>query len=340
MSLIVQKFGGTSVGSIERIQHVAKKIEQEVRKGNQPVVVVSAMGNSTDFLVEMAKQISPDPTDREMDMLLTTGEQITISLLAMALSHLHIEAVSMTGWQAGMITDAVHRDARIIEINKEKILSQTGAGKVVVVAGFQGVTIDGQITTLGRGGSDITAVALAAALDAERCDIFTDVSGVFTADPRIVPSARKMKQISFDEMLELAQLGAEVLHPRAVEWAKNHHVALTVRSSFEETEGTWIKEDMLLDEGWAVCGVTYELLENDLAKVSIVGIGVASNAGTKAKMIRCLSDVGIEVKTVFASKMSISGVVPQSDMVKAVQSLHHTFYLDLVKEKAQIIIYQ
>jgi aspartate kinase len=334
MSLVVQKFGGTSVGSIERIQHVAKEIEREVRKGNQLVIVVSAMGKSTDNLVGMAKQILPHPPDREMDMLLATGEQITISLLSMALSHLNIEAVSMVGWQAGIITEAVHRDADILEIKKDNILAHTAQGKVVVVAGFQGVTEQGQITTLGRGGSDVTAVALAAALDAERCDIFTDVTGVFTADPRIVPTARQIKQISFDEMLELAELGAEVLHPRAVEWAKNHNVALTVRSSFEEAEGTWIKENALYDEGLVVHGVTYQRLENDLAKVSVVGIGISSNFGIEAQVIRCLSDVEIDVKMVSTSSLSISGLVTQSDMVKAVQNLHHSFRLDQVKEKS------
>jgi aspartate kinase len=409
VSLIVQKFGGTSVGSVERIQHVAKRIQKEVSEGNQPVVVVSAMGKSTDILVDMAKQLNPHPADREMDMLLTTGEQVSMSLLSMALHHLGVKAVSMTGGQAGILTEEIHGRARILDINKENVLRQVDKGNVVIVAGFQGVSETGQITTLGRGGSDTTAVALAAALGAERCDIFTDVTGVYTADPRVVPLARQVKQISYDEMLELANLGAGVLHPRAVECAKNYGVHLIVRSSFEEVEGTWVKEEAFMEEGTVVHGVAHDegvtkitvrgmtkqigtlsrlfktlaehqinidiiinqsvldqdvtnisfsiasydlfkvlevlrnnqgelgydniIYEENLAKVSIVGAGMISNHGVAADMFHSLSEADIEIKMVSTSEIKVSCVVHQDDMVKAVQTIHHTFGLDRKEEK-------
>lgn len=412
MSVIVQKFGGTSVGSVEKIQHVANKIKQEVNRGNQLVIVVSAMGKSTDVLVEMAKQISPYPEPREMDMLLATGEQVTISLLAMALHEIGIKAISMTGWQAGIITEDVHTKARILEIKKEPILTQLGQGNVVIVAGFQGMTEQGGITTLGRGGSDTTAVALAAAVGAERCDIFTDVTGVYTADPRIVPLARQLAEISYDEMLELANLGAGVLHPRAVECAKNYQIPLTVRSTFEEIEGTWVKEEISMEEGLVVHGVAQEkdvtkitvvgmkneigtlsrlfktlaefhinvdiiinqsiqghertnisfslhtedvnrtleilnqhkghlqfeeiLHEDGLSKVSIVGAGMISNPGVAAEMFSALSASDIEIKMVSTSEIKVSCVVPQKDMVKAVQTLHTTFHLDKAEAVQQV----
>lgn len=404
VGLIVQKFGGTSVGSIERIQHVAKMIKREVQDGNQLVIVVSAMGKSTDTLIDMARQLSSNPKSREMDMLLSTGEQVTTALLAMALQQLDVKAISMTGWQAGVMTEAVHSKARIVDIKKESILEEVNQGNVVIVAGFQGTTETGQITTLGRGGSDTTAVALAAVLAAERCDIFTDVTGVYTADPRIVPLARQVKQISYDEMLELANLGAGVLHPRAVECAKNYGVKLTVRSSFEDIEGTWVKEEAFMEEGLVVHGVandknvtkvtvrgmvnqigtlsrlfttlakchlnvdiiinqssfdqdktnisfsigsedinkTLEILdqhkesldfediiyEENLSKVSIVGAGMISNPGVAAEMFHSLSQAEIEIKMVSTSEIKVSCVVPQKDMVKAVQTLHHAFGLD------------
>jgi len=411
MSIVVQKFGGTSVGSVERIQHVAKRIQQEVSRGTKLVVVVSAMGKSTDVLVDMAKQISPYPEPREMDMLLTTGEQVTISLLAMALHELGLKAVSKTGWQAGIITENVHSKARILDIKQDSIHELLNQGNVVIVAGFQGVTVDGEITTLGRGGSDTTAVALAAALEAERCDIFTDVTGVYTADPRVVPLAQQLKEISYDEMLELANLGAGVLHPRAVEYAKNYQIPLTVRSSFEEVEGTWVKEEGLMEAGLAVRGVAQEkdvtkvtvvgmkneigtlarlfktlseyhinvdiiinqsiqgqvktnisfslhtedieraleilnqnkeklqfeelLYENGCSKVSIVGAGMISNPGVAAEMFSSLSEAGIEIKMVSTSEIKVSCVVPQKDMLKAVQTLHTVFGLDKVKQNVE-----
>jgi aspartate kinase len=269
MGLIVQKFGGTSVGSIERILNVANTVSEERERGNNVVVVVSAMGKSTDHLVSLAKEISPYPNKREMDMLLTTGEQVTIALLSMALNQKGIAAVSYTGWQAGIETESVHGNARITKIHTEAIEKQLNEGKVVIVAGFQGITEDGEITTLGRGGSDTTAVALAAALKADKCDIYTDVTGVFTTDPRYIKNARKLLSVSYDEMLELAHLGAGVLHPRAVEFAKNYNVQLVVRSSMEKEEGTVIEEEATMEQNLVVRGVAFE---DEITKVSVLGL--------------------------------------------------------------------
>lgn len=269
MGLIVQKFGGTSVGSVERILNVAQCVKEEKERGNNVVVVVSAMGKTTDHLVSLAKEISANASKREMDMLLTTGEQTTIALLAMALKEKGLEAISYTGWQAGILTEPVHSNARITKIQTAKLEKQLTDGKVVIVAGFQGVTESGEITTLGRGGSDTTAVALAAALGADRCDIYTDVTGVFTTDPRYVKSARKLMDISYDEMLELANLGAGVLHPRAVEFAKNYNVKLEVRSSMEKIEGTVIKGEAALEQNLVVRGVAFE---DQITRVTILGL--------------------------------------------------------------------
>lgn len=239
MALIVQKYGGTSVGTVERIQAVAKRIINTVKAGNELVVVVSAMGKTTDELVKLAKQISPNPSRREMDMLLSTGEQVTIALVSMALQELGQPAISLTGAQVGIVTEAEHTRARILRIETERIQKHLNAGKVVVVAGFQGITGDDlEITTLGRGGSDTSAVALAAALRAQLCEIYTDVPGILTADPRLVPDAQLMEEITCDEMLELASLGAKVLHPRSVEIARNYGVPLVVRSSWTDDPGT------------------------------------------------------------------------------------------------------
>jgi aspartate kinase len=269
MALIVQKFGGTSVGSVERIINVAERVKAETNLGNQVVVVVSAMGKSTDQLVNLAKEISGQPNKRDMDMLLSTGEQVTIALLSMALNEQELPAVSFTGWQAGIVTEPIHGNARITTINSEAVKKQLADGKVVIVAGFQGVTENGEITTLGRGGSDTTAVALAAALNADKCDIYTDVTGVFTTDPRYVKSARKLKSVSYDEMLELANLGAGVLHPRAVEFAKNYQVRLEVRSSLEREEGTVIEEEASMEQNLVVRGVAFE---DEITKVSVLGL--------------------------------------------------------------------
>ncbi|MBP3040780.1 aspartate kinase [Bacillaceae bacterium Marseille-Q3522] len=269
MGIVVQKFGGTSVGSAERILHVADRVIGEKERGNDVVVVVSAMGKTTDQLVALAKQITNTANKREMDMLLSTGEQVTIALLTMALQEKGYKAISLTGRQAGIVTEAVHGNARIEHIHPEKVRRQLQEGNIVVVAGFQGVTVEGAVATLGRGGSDTTAVALAAVLKADKCDIYTDVTGVFTTDPRIVKNARKLPAVSYDEMLELAHLGAGVLHPRAVEFAKNYGVTLEVRSSLETETGTIIKEEVEMEENLIVRGVAFE---NEITKVSILGL--------------------------------------------------------------------
>ncbi|MEY9868606.1 aspartate kinase [Peribacillus sp. RS7] len=269
MALIVQKFGGTSVGSVEKIKNVANRVIEEVENGNGVVVVVSAMGKTTDQLVSMAQDISGTPSKREMDMLLTTGEQITISLLTMALIEKGHEAISYTGWQAGMQTESVHGNARILNIDSTRIQAQLQEKKIVVVAGFQGSDANGEITTLGRGGSDTTAVAIAAALNADRCDIYTDVTGVFTTDPRYIKGARKLQSISYDEMLELANLGAGVLHPRAVEYAKNYQIPLEVRSSMERESGTIIEEEATMEENLIVRGIAFE---DSITRVTIYGL--------------------------------------------------------------------
>ncbi|MFI8493152.1 aspartate kinase [Peribacillus butanolivorans] len=269
MALIVQKFGGTSVGSVEKIKNVANRVIEEAENGNEVVVVVSAMGKTTDELVYMAQDISRTPSKREMDMLLTTGEQVTISLLTMALIEAGREAISFTGWQAGMQTESVHGNARILNIDASRIQAQLQAKKIVVVAGFQGNDANGEITTLGRGGSDTTAVAIAAALNADRCDIYTDVTGVFTTDPRYIKDARKLQSISYDEMLELANLGAGVLHPRAVEYAKNHQIPLEVRSSMEKEAGTTIEEEATMEENLIVRGIAFE---DSITRVTVNGL--------------------------------------------------------------------
>lgn len=268
-TIVVQKFGGTSVGSVERIQHVASRVISEVENGHKVVVVVSAMGKTTDELLNLANAINPHPSKRDMDMLLTTGEQITISLLAMALQVRGHEAVSLTGWQAGIRTEPVHGNARITNIETDLLKSNLDAGRIVIVAGFQGITATNEITTLGRGGSDTTAVALAAALSAEKCDIYTDVTGVFTTDPRYVKGARKLAAIAYDEMLELANLGAGVLHPRAVEFAKNYGVQLVVRSSMEEEEGTIIEEEVSMEKNLVVRGIAFE---DQITRITVCGL--------------------------------------------------------------------
>ena len=269
MEIIVQKFGGTSVGNIERIQHVADLIIEEYERGHGIVAVVSAMGHSTDELVSLATSITDQPSKREMDMLLTTGEQISISLLTMALQAKGYDAISLTGWQAGITTESVHGSARITDINPEQIQSYVQKGTIVVIAGFQGLSVEQEITTLGRGGSDTTAVALAAALQAKKCDIYTDVTGVYTTDPRVVKDAYKLDEISYDEMLELANLGAGVLHPRAVEFAKNHNVMLEVRSSMERENGTIVKGECNMEQQSIVKGIAFE---DNITRVTMKGL--------------------------------------------------------------------
>lgn len=266
MKTIVMKFGGTSVATPEKIIGVAKRAIAEKEKGRRVVIVVSAMGKTTDTLLGLASEISAEPPKREMDMLLATGEQVTISLLAMAFKALGHEALSFTGWQAGIETESVPRNARIEQIHTERLERVLENGYFCVVAGFQGVDKIGNITTLGRGGSDTTAVALAAALKADRCDIYTDVDGVYTSDPRFVNGARKLEQISYDEMLELANLGAGVLHPRAVEFAKNNQVPLSVRASYSGEPGTIIQEVVTVEKNLIVRGVAFE---KGIARVTV-----------------------------------------------------------------------
>lgn len=273
-----------------KIKNVARRVIETKRQGNDVVVVVSAMGKTTDSLLDLASKITDDPDPREIDMLLSTGEQISIAVMAMAIHSLGEPAISMTGPQVGILTDNVHRKAKIVRINEEKILTELKAGKVVIVAGFQGSTVDHQITTLGRGGSDTTAVALAAVLKADVCDIFTDVDGVYTADPRICKKARKLEKISYDEMLELASLGAKVLHSRSVELAKNFDVPLHVRSSFNNEPGTMVVKEVKEMEDRVVSGVAYNKGE---AKISM--LGVPDRPGIAAEIFGTLAENNIVV---------------------------------------------
>ncbi|MCY7694936.1 aspartate kinase [Bacillus altitudinis] len=321
MGLIVQKFGGTSVGSTEKIRNAAERVIAEREAGNDVVVVVSAMGKSTDVLVDLAKELTDDPSKREMDMLLTTGEQVTISLLAMALQAKGYDAISFTGWQAGVKTEKVHGNARIVDIDEARIKEELSAGKVVVVAGFQGIADDLHITTLGRGGSDTTAVALAAALKADKCDIYTDVPGVFTTDPRYVPSARKLAGISYDEMLELANLGAGVLHPRAVEFAKNYQIPLEVRSSIENESGTLIEEESSMEQNLVVRGIAFE---DQMTRVTVCGL--SSGLTTLSTIFTTLAKQNINVDIIIQSvtstnQTSISFSVKTDDLSKTVEVL-------------------
>lgn len=322
MGLIVHKYGGTSVGTIERIMKVADRIIQYKEAGHDMVVVVSAMGKSTDVLVDMAKQISPYPSEREMDMLLATGEQVSIALLAMALHQKGYDAISLTGWQAGVTTESIHGKARITHIETERIRKELARGRVVIVAGFQGVSEAGEITTLGRGGSDTSAVALAASLNADKCEIFTDVAGVYTADPRVVPTASKLDSISYDEMLELANLGAGVLHPRSVEAAKTHKVRLVVRSSFTTEEGTYVEEVAHMETGRVVSGVAHD---EDVAKVTVVGM--PARVGTLSRLFNTLADHQVNVDIIIQSSYdaavtNISFTVAGSDLKKTLDTLN------------------
>ena len=297
-NLVVQKFGGTSVADTDKIKNVANSVIREKKLGNDVVVVVSAMGHTTDYLMKMAKDISEVPSSRELDMLLSTGEGVSIALLSMAIQAQGYDAVSMNAMQIGIITENVHTKARIIDIKTDKLNKYLSEGKIIVVAGFQGVTEDGEITTLGRGGSDTSAVAIASALDAIRCDIYTDVEGVYTTDPRIVPNASKLDVVTYDEMLELASVGANVLHPRSVETAKQFNMPLRVRSSFNlENLGTLIKgeyEDMEICR--PVTGVAV-----DMSKVRIVVCDVPDEPGVAAKIFTTLADEHISVDTVIQS---------------------------------------
>jgi aspartate kinase len=396
------KFGGTSVASVERLQKVADKVIRKKEAGDQVIVVVSAMGKTTDQLVSMAGEISDRPSKREMDVLLSTGEQVTIALLSMVLNERGHKAISYTGWQAGIKTEAVHENARIASIDTSLIRPQLNEGSIIIIAGFQGVTETGDITTLGRGGSDTSAVAIAEAFAAKRCEIYTDVTGVFTTDPRFVKKARKLKEISYDEMLEMAYLGAGVLHPRAVEYAKNSHLELVVCSSFTDEEGTVIKEEVSMETSKSVRGLAFEknvtkvtllglpnnvsavshvfdtiadkkinidvivqnvldeartnlsftvdqelleetldvlrgsekelgyqqlIYESELAKLSIVGSGMASNPGVAAEMFHALASQKIKIKMISTSEIKVSTIIDEAKLIEALDTLHETFHL-------------
>jgi aspartate kinase len=320
MSLIVQKYGGTSVANTDRIKQVASRVARYHAQGHRLVVVVSAMSGVTDSLIKLAKEIMPLPTERELDMLLATGEQTTIALTAMALHALGIPAVSLTGAQAGIITDGVHTKAKILNITPKTVRKLLDGGTVVIVAGFQGQTPQGQITTLGRGGSDLTAIALAAALKADLCQIYTDVDGVFTADPRIVRNARKLDEISYDELLELASLGAKVMQNRSVEFAKKFGVVFEVRSSFNDNPGTIVKEETQNMESVVIRGVS---LDKNQAKVTLVA--VPDRPGEAARIFRALGDAAINVDMIVQTASHGSGTpatdisftVDKADLLKA-----------------------
>jgi aspartate kinase len=290
LPLVVQKYGGTSVGNIERIKNVVKKIKKAVDAGNKVVVVSSAMSGETDRLLGLTRELSSRPDPREQDMVVSTGEQVAIGLVAIALKELGIDAVSLTGWQIPIITDDLHTKARIKKIDTHRIRKHLDEGKVVIVAGFQGVTEGGDITTLGRGGSDTSAVALAAALKADVCEIYTDVPGVFTADPRVVENARKIPVISYEEMMEMASLGSKVMQIRSVEFGAKYGVKIHVRSSFNDEEGTWILEENEEMEKMIVRGISHELKESRITVVR-----VPDKPGVAAKLFKALADRNIVV---------------------------------------------
>ena len=294
MGLIVQKFGGSSVADAESIKRVAARIAASKRSGQQVVVVVSAMGDTTDELIDLANQVSPMPNARELDMLLTAGERISMALLAMAISNLGLEARSFTGSQAGIITTSTHGRARVIDVTPGRIQEALAEGAIAIVAGFQGVAQDTKdITTLGRGGSDTTAVALAAALDADVCEIYTDVDGVFSADPRIVPTARKLKSVTYEEMLELAASGAKVLHLRCVEYARRFNLPIHVRSSFSNLEGTWVVKDQ--PEGGSMEQAIISGIAHDKSEAKITIVGVPDRAGVAARIFQAIADADVNI---------------------------------------------
>lgn len=404
--IIVQKFGGTSVADTERMKHVAELVIREKNNGNDVVVVVSAMGHTTDHLVKMAHELNSNPSEREMDMLLSTGECVSIALLTMAIQSAGYKAVSYNATQIGIVTENIHSKARIIDIKTEKLQQRLEEGNIIVVAGFQGVTEDGEITTLGRGGSDTSAVALAAALKAKRCDIYTDVEGVYTTDPRVVPNASKMKTVSYEEMLELAHAGANVLHPRSVETAKQYKVPLRVRSSFKYDDmGTLIIGVDEMEINKPVAGVASDLsqirivvcdipdtpgeaailfgnlakenvsvdmiiqsyprkisntndiaftinkedldktikvlnevkaqlkagdikIDDDIAKVSIIGAGMIDRPGIASTMFETLAKNNINIRMISTSEIKISCLINREDAQNAVNALHSVFNLE------------
>lgn len=402
MSLLVQKYGGSSIANLGHIQNVARRILRTRKKGHSLVVVVSALGDTTDELLSLAGQISKNPSRRELDMLMSTGEQASVALLAMALHELGCDAISFTGGQVGIVTDSSHTRARILDVNTRRILEELKKKKIVIVAGFQGTNLNQEITTLGRGGSDLTAVALAKALPADACEIYTDVKGIFTADPRLVKNARKIDKISYEEMLELASSGAQVMQSRSVELTGKFNIPIHVRSSFSDKDGTWIvKEDRSMEDVLirgvslnkseakltlrgvpnrpGVAAVIFRTLANEginvdmiiqnigkstdtdisftvsksdaesavavlkkvvkkvgfkdisqdanIAKVSVVGIGMRSHAGVAASMFEILGRNKINIEMISTSEIKISCVVKKSDAERAVRLLHKEFKL-------------
>ncbi len=405
MALFVQKYGGSSVADAECMKRVAGRIKQAVDDGHQVVVVVSAMGKTTDNLVSLAREVTSEPDEREMDMLLSSGEQISVAILAMALHNMGVEAVSMTGPQAGITTDVFHTKAKITGINPDRLKANLDEGNVVIVAGFQGLTPTQDIATLGRGGSDTSAVAMAAAVQADRCQIYTDVDGVYTADPRAVPNARKLAEISYDEMLELASLGAKVLQSRAVEFAKKFGVELEVLSSFTFEPGTIVKEEVENMEEIVVRGVAADksqvkvtiqsvpdepgiaalifkelsaaninvdmivqnvseegvtnmsftvpesdlqwtrdamdkllkeikakgvFYDDDMAKVSVVGVGMRSHSGIAFRVFDALAKNNINIEMISTSEIKISVVIDKEHAEQATRILHDTFELEMI----------
>jgi aspartate kinase len=323
MALIVQKYGGTSIGTVDRIQNVAKKIKKWREQGNELVIVVSAMSGETNRLIGLAQQITAKPNPRELDMILTTGEQVTIGLLAIALESIGVPAISFTGQQVGIVTDQSFNKARIQSIDNQKIRTELDAGKVVVIAGFQGVDEQGNLTTLGRGGSDTTGVALAAALKADECQIYTDVDGVYTTHPRVVPKARRLNRISFDEMLEMASLGSKVLQIRSVEFASKYKVRLRVLSTFEENpQGTLICSEEELMENPVISGIAFS---RDEAKLTV--LGVPDRPGIAYAILKPISEANIEVDMIIQNQ-SVAGTtdftftVSRNDCEKALAILN------------------
>ena len=338
MGLIVQKYGGSSVRDAERVMNVARRIVETYDNGNDVIVVVSAQGDTTDDLIAKAKEINTNPSKREMDMLLSSGEQISISLLAMAIEKLGKPVVSLTGWQAGFKTDSKYSLARIHKIDKERLQNELDKKKIIIVAGFQGINKYDDITTLGRGGSDTSAVALAAALHADVCEIYTDVDGVYTADPRICKNAFKLEDISYDEMLELASLGANVLHNRSVELAKKYHVKLAVKSSLNKNEGTYVKEVDKVEK-MLVRGVTRD---NDCARIALCG--VEDTPGKAYQVFALLSKHGISVDLIIQSigngvKKDISFTVTEGDLdaaVKAIEENRDELNIEDIKVRSDV----
>ncbi|WP_171166595.1 aspartate kinase [Streptomyces sp. I05A-00742] len=330
MGLVVQKYGGSSVADAEGIKRVAKRIVEAKKNGHQVVVVVSAMGDTTDELIDLAEQVSPIPAGREFDMLLTAGERISMALLAMAIKNLGHEAQSFTGSQAGVITDSVHNKARIIDVTPGRIQQSVDAGNIAIVAGFQGVSQDKKdITTLGRGGSDTTAVALAAALDAEVCEIYTDVDGVFTADPRVVKKARKIEWISFEDMLELASSGSKVLLHRCVEYARRYNIPIHVRSSFSGLKGTWVSNEP--PGGQPVEQAIISGVAHDTSEAKVTVVGVPDKPGEAATIFRAIADAEINIDMVVQNVSAaatgltdISFTLPKTEGRKAIEALEKT----------------